>query len=250
VGLLPETLFLTVNLLDRYCSKRVLYKIHYQLLGCAALLIAAKYADKKDRVPEISQLYDFCNSLYDTGMFTQMEIHVLVTLDWIIAHPTVDFFCRLMVAEEGYDQEVAHMAAYLCEVALYHREFVSIKPSIMSRSSLELARALLGRTQVRDGDWQNTENETLKSLERHAGQPSPTVLRKYSTSQFPEVSRKLDELVGRQACIPYSPVDRSTLCGKPVNKKMTDVDSTTQNQQVVGQFHAFPTPPITPESGY
>jgi hypothetical protein len=45
-SLLPETLFLTVNLLDRYCSKRVVYKQHYQLVGCAALLIAAKYGDK------------------------------------------------------------------------------------------------------------------------------------------------------------------------------------------------------------
>jgi hypothetical protein len=49
-GPLPETLFLTVNLLGRYCSKRVVYKQHYQLVGCAALLIAAKYGDKKDRV--------------------------------------------------------------------------------------------------------------------------------------------------------------------------------------------------------
>ena len=46
-ALLPETLFLTVNLLDRYCAKRVVYKQHYQLVGCAALLIAAKYACEK-----------------------------------------------------------------------------------------------------------------------------------------------------------------------------------------------------------
>ncbi|KAA8576099.1 hypothetical protein EYC84_006261 [Monilinia fructicola] len=46
--LLPETLHLAVNLLDRYCSRRVVYKRHYQLVGCAALLIAAKYGDKKE----------------------------------------------------------------------------------------------------------------------------------------------------------------------------------------------------------
>jgi hypothetical protein len=49
--LLPETLFLTINLLDRYCSRRVVYKRHYQLVGCASLPIAAKYGDRKDRVP-------------------------------------------------------------------------------------------------------------------------------------------------------------------------------------------------------
>ncbi|EGU71894.1 hypothetical protein HZS61_003338 [Fusarium oxysporum f. sp. conglutinans] len=64
-GLPPETLFLTVNLLDRYCSKRVVYKQHYQLVGCAALLIAAKYCDKKDRVPQIHELNNMCCGLYD-----------------------------------------------------------------------------------------------------------------------------------------------------------------------------------------
>ena len=65
-ALLPETLFLTINLLDRYCSKRVVYKQHYQLVGCAALLIAAKYGDKKDRVPQINELNNMCCGLYDS----------------------------------------------------------------------------------------------------------------------------------------------------------------------------------------
>jgi len=75
--LLPETLFLAVNLLDRYCSRRVVYKRHYQLVGCAALLIAAKYGDRKERVPMIKELKSMCCSLYDEEMFTQMEWHVL-----------------------------------------------------------------------------------------------------------------------------------------------------------------------------
>ena len=88
--LLPESLFLTVNLLDRYCSKRVVYKRHYQLVGCAALLIAAKYGDKKDKVPTIKELKSMCCSLYDDDMFLQMEWHVLSTLGWAIGHPTVE----------------------------------------------------------------------------------------------------------------------------------------------------------------
>ncbi|RYC64792.1 hypothetical protein CHU98_g1410 [Xylaria longipes] len=162
-ALLPETLFLTINLLDRYCSKRVVYKQHYQLVGCAALLIAAKYGDKKDRVPQINELNNMCCGLYDSGMFTQMEMHVLNTLDWTIGHPTVDFFTQLIVAEEADDREVEHMAAYLCEIALYHRDFVSTKPSIMARASLALSRAILGRPEANDGAWDNVEHLTVES---------------------------------------------------------------------------------------
>ncbi|KAK7592507.1 hypothetical protein V3481_007122 [Fusarium oxysporum f. sp. vasinfectum] len=63
-----------------------------------------------------------CCGLYDAGMFTKMEMHVLGTLDWTIGPTTVEF-SQLMVAE----------AAYLCEIALYHRDFVSTKPSVMAK---------------------------------------------------------------------------------------------------------------------
>ena len=39
----PEVLYLSLNIVDRYVSKRVVFKKHYQLVGCAALWIAAKY---------------------------------------------------------------------------------------------------------------------------------------------------------------------------------------------------------------
>ena len=45
----PETLCLAVNIADRYTSKRIVYKRHYQLVGCAALWIAAKFEDAKVR---------------------------------------------------------------------------------------------------------------------------------------------------------------------------------------------------------
>ncbi|KAF5007127.1 hypothetical protein FDECE_6532 [Fusarium decemcellulare] len=246
-ALLPETLFLTVNLLDRYCSKRVVYKQHYQLVGCAALLIAAKYGDKKDRVPQIHELNNMCCGLYDAGMFTQMEMHVLNTLDWIIGHPTVDFFSQLMVAEEGDDQEVEHMAAYLCEIALYHRDFVSTKPSVMARSSLALARAILGRSEVNDGDWDHTENMTLLTLSHHLHQPSPTLARKYSTTNLSRVSQRLADFMAEQATIARRAANPATPHAEPINKHTSNIYSTPQKGHSAMGFEGYLTPPITPD---
>jgi hypothetical protein len=245
-GLLPETLFLTVNLLDRYCSKRVVYKQHYQLVGCAALLIAAKYGDKKDRVPQIHELNSMCCGLYDAGMFTKMEMHVLSTLEWVISHPTVVFFAQLMMAEEGNDQEVTHMASYLCEIALYHRDFVSTKPSVIARSSLALARAILGRAEVGDGGWDQTENATLITLAHHLYQPSPTLARKYSTTGFSRVSQKLVDLVAEQATIACRAANPPTPHAEPINKHMRNIYNTPQKGHSVMRFDDCLTPPITP----
>ncbi|KAI1326161.1 cyclin [Xylariaceae sp. FL0255] len=251
-ALLPETLFLTINLLDRYCSKRVVYKQHYQLVGCAALLIAAKYGDKKDRVPQINELNNMCCGLYDSGMFTQMEMHVLNTLEWNIGHPTVDFFTQLIVVEEADDREVENMAAYICEIALYHRDFVSTKPSTMARASLALARAILGRQEVNDGEWEPIENATVLTLSQHLHQPSVTLSRKYASSHYYRVSNTLAEFLAHQAAIsrraqqaaPPSPPAEQTL-----STSHASIYSTPQKGcgAVPGPADGYMTPPITPD---
>ena len=43
--LLPETLFLAVNLIDRYFSKHAMNKRDVQLVGVACMLIATKYEE-------------------------------------------------------------------------------------------------------------------------------------------------------------------------------------------------------------
>jgi hypothetical protein len=246
-ALLPETLFLTVNLLDRYCAKRVVYKQHYQLVGCAALLIAAKYGDKKDRVPQIHELNSMCCGLYDAGMFSQMEMHVLNTLDWTIGHPTVDFFSQLMAADEQDDQEVEQMAAYMSEIALYHRDFVSKRPSTMARASLALARAVLGRPEANDGEWDQTENLTLLTLSQHLHQPSPTLARKYSTTNFSRVSQKLADFMAQQAALARRNANPPSPPIEPASKHL-DVCSTPQKGHGATMgFDGYLTPPITPD---
>lgn len=248
-SLLPETLFLAVNLLDRYCSKRVVYKQHYQLVGCAALLIAAKYGDKKDRVPQIYELNNMCCGLYDPGMFTQMEMHVLNTLDWTIGHPTVDFFAQLLVAIERDDAEVEHMAAYISEIALYHRDFVSTRPSIMARASLALARAILGRPEVTDGEWGHVENMTLISLSQHLHQPSASLNKKYSSPQYSRVAQTLAEFMRQQAAVTRRAGPQAV--AQPVSPPSEDpaVFATPHGKSgaAVKGFDGYMTPPITPD---
>ena len=43
--LLPETLYITVNLIDRYCQKKHVPRNEYQLLGVSAMHIACKYEE-------------------------------------------------------------------------------------------------------------------------------------------------------------------------------------------------------------
>jgi hypothetical protein len=252
--LLPETLFLAVNLLDRYCSRRVVYKRHYQLVGCAALLIAAKYGDKKDRVPTVRELKSMCCSLYDDEMFTQMEWHVLQTLNWMIGHTTVDAFLQIALSEAPYDAEVEHMTLYIAEIALFHKEFVSTRPSVLARSALALARCILSRPQARSTDWSGAyDPQTVIGLSNHLYQPSPVLSRKYASMHLSAVSATVDEFLQRQAQIarrqaaPPTPpptvvIDEPKPASEPFGPQTPN-----KNPYASVMQNGCPTPPITPE---
>ena len=143
----PETLFLTMNIVDRYVSKRIVYKRHYQLVGCAALLIAAKFEDAKDRVPTVKELSQMCCNAYDVSAFAQMEGHVLSTIGWTLGHPTAESWLRTESVRGGEDITTVNLARFFLEVSLFHRDFISLKSSALTKGALILARFICGLPQ-------------------------------------------------------------------------------------------------------
>jgi len=242
-----ETLYLAINLLDRYCSKRVVYKKHYQLVGCASLLIAAKYGDRKDRIPTVKELKSMCCALYEDEMFTQMEWHVLATLDWLVGHPTVENFLQIALYEMPTDPQLRHVAWYICEIALFHREFVSVRPSIMAKSALFLARGILSRPSPHQTEWSaKCDHEVVENLWNRLENPSPVLKKKYGCNQFSQVAYTLEVFMQRQAQLAPISVEphpvaeqKPAACGMPI---------TPQKLQYPGIAHGYMTPPITPDS--
>ena len=253
-GLLPETLFLTVNLLDRYCSRRIVYKKHYQLVGCAALLIASKYGDRKDRVPTIKELKGMCCSLYEDDMFVQMEWHVLQTLNWIIGHPTVDSFIQVALERLQFDEEVECMAYYIAEIGMFERQFIGKKASDMARSSLALARCVLGRPQEHVTEWAGQfDSQTLLALAGQINKPSKILSRKYASAHLCRASLTLEDFLIKQeeasrlnSALPPTPP--SEACAEGFSKPVTHHQPATPCKQpmVPAYNNGCLTPPDTP----
>lgn len=143
----PETLYLALNIVDRYVSKRIVFKKHYQLVGCAALWIAAKFEEGKDRVPTLPELVEMCCNAYDEKAFIQMEGHVLATIHWVIGHPTAEAWLRLACTTGPLeDSRTQHVSRFIMELTLFHREFISFNASDIASASLILARHMLGKS--------------------------------------------------------------------------------------------------------
>lgn len=70
--LLPETLFITMNLIDRFLSLHEIDKASVQLLGVAALLIATKYEEIYP--PNVKDFIYITKNAYTSEMILDMEM--------------------------------------------------------------------------------------------------------------------------------------------------------------------------------
>ena len=82
-----------------------------------------------------------------------MEGHVLSTVGWCLGHPTAEAWLRIACAEGPTlpmeDQRTQHVARFIMEITLFHRAFVSIKPSDIALACLKLARCMCVSEQPR-----------------------------------------------------------------------------------------------------
>ncbi|RLV95177.1 G1/S-specific cyclin CLN2 [Spathaspora sp. JA1] len=95
LNLSRSTFPLTVNLIDRYCSTRIVKKQHYQLLGLTSLWISCKNLDSKFKIPTLNDLKKICVDSYYKELFIEMEKHILKSLEWMVNSPTFDSFIDL-----------------------------------------------------------------------------------------------------------------------------------------------------------
>ena len=258
--LLPGTLFLAVNLLDRYCSKRTVYRRHYQLVGCTALLIASKYVECAKKVPRIKELAHMCCELYDEDLFVEMERHVMVTIEWFVGAPTIDSFLEIALEEGKHCPEVEHMALYLSEIAMFQREFVATRPSEMAKAAITLARIVLGKQQSMVLSWPvQCGSNTLVALSRHIHRPSQILHRKYQSAYASQVAIVVDQFVAKHAAIARAKQAATFTFSAPLTPP-SDVPSPSMQHMFVnsGSFQtprknqfSLPngclTPPITPD---
>ena len=170
----------------------------------------------------------------------------------------MDSFLKLALEGLSPDPEVEHMARYISEIAMFHKEFISKRPSDMARSSLALSRCILDRPQPLHCGWAGEyESQTLVTLSQQLHRPSQVLSRKYATAEFSRASSFLEGFLARQASIarcyatpPTPPSDAPSMqVGRNVPQNGMPGPITPQKaQQLSFNVNGCLTPPITPSA--
>ncbi|KAI7740860.1 hypothetical protein M8C21_006502 [Ambrosia artemisiifolia] len=93
--LVPDTLYLTINYIDRYLSGNLMDRQRLQLLGVACMMIASKY--EEICAPQVEEFCYITDNTYFKDEVLQMESSVLNFLKFELTAPTVRCFLRRFV---------------------------------------------------------------------------------------------------------------------------------------------------------
>ncbi|XP_010521286.1 PREDICTED: cyclin-A1-2 isoform X2 [Tarenaya hassleriana] len=144
--LIPETLYLSVNYIDRYLSGNVINRQKLQLLGVACMMIAAKYEEICP--PQVEEFCYITDNTYFKNEVLEMESSVLNYLKFEITAPTAKCFLRRFVrAAQGTNEvlpvQLECLASYLAELSLLDYAMLQYLPSLVAASAVFLARYIL-----------------------------------------------------------------------------------------------------------
>ncbi|KAK4285657.1 hypothetical protein QN277_002326 [Acacia crassicarpa] len=139
--LMPETLYLTVSLLDQYLSLVTIKKNELQLVGLTALLLASKYEDFWH--PSVKELISISVESYTREQILAMEKLILRKLKFRLNGPTPYVFMVRFLKAAQSDKKLEHLAFFLIELCLVEYEALAFKSSLLCASAIYVARCTL-----------------------------------------------------------------------------------------------------------
>ncbi|XP_052736288.1 cyclin-A1-1 isoform X2 [Vigna angularis] len=209
--LVPDTLYLTVNYIDRYLSGNAMNRQRLQLLGVSCMMIASKY--EEICAPEVEDFCYITDNTYLKEELLRMESAVLNYLKFEMTAPTVKCFLRRFVRAAAHDvQELPSLQLecltnFIAELSLLEYNMLRYPPSLIAASATFLGRFILFPSkkpwnsilQHYTQYWPSDLCACVKDLHRlccsSVTSNLPAIREKYSQHKYKYVAKK---------CIPVS----------------------------------------------
>lgn len=135
--LVPETLFLSVNIIDRYCSLVSVKRSKLQLVGVTALLVACKYEEIYP--PEVRDCVYITDRAYSRQEVLDMEQDIVNRLKFKFTVPTAHPFLKRFLQITKASKMAIPAASYFMERTLQEDDLLQFRPSLVAASAVSLA---------------------------------------------------------------------------------------------------------------
>ena len=164
-----ETLFMSINIMDRYISKKRITLNIYQLVAISSYLIASKYEDTF--TPSIDDLIYISKNIYNHNDITAMEKDILDTLNFdIFSVSSYQFFSSFYLISNINNKILFCLGHLILEICLLNIEIMSCEQSLLAIGSLLIAK---------------------KSLEIKGDLPNINIIYNFNENDIKEIQKKI-----------------------------------------------------------
>ena len=125
-----ETLFMTILIIDRYCTIRQILRVNLQLLGITAMMIACKHEEID--LPKIEDFIYITDNAYTKNDIVKLENNILIALNFELLYPSAVRFFEYLSLNFNFDKKAICMGKYLMESFLLDIKYVKYKASVIS----------------------------------------------------------------------------------------------------------------------
>jgi len=154
--LLQETLFLTVDTIDRFMALegRSIPRAKLQLVGVSAMFLISKIEEVY--APAVSDFVYITDNAYTDMEIRQMELRIIRALNFDLCQPiSLNFLRRYSKAGE-VDVLQHSLAKYTLEICLLDFSLVNVSGSLLSSAALCLSLLILEKSTSPDTVWSPT----------------------------------------------------------------------------------------------
>ena len=194
-----ETLFLTISILDKYLGTASIPIEKLQLLGATCMFIACKYEEIYP--PRIKNFIYLIANSHTKDELLLMEQAILKQLNFNICIPSSYLFLKRFM--NSTNDNIKFFSQYLLELALFDRQLLQHKPSLLAASSLYIANEVIGgeywsyemekKTKCNKSSLEAVVKHILKLLQAFTNSKLKIIKRKFSLVQYGRVATKQEK---------------------------------------------------------
>ena len=194
--MVPQTMYISVNLIDRFLSENKTNRDKLQLVGVASMFIASKYEEIYP--PELKDFVYITDKAYVKSEVLEMEYKMLKYLNFDITFPTQWSFLEILKKKLDLDQKTFYLAWFLMELSLINYKMLKFKYSQIAASAVLIAIKTLNyfnivefekNTGYNEKDIEECVKEIINFNIYNLTHSLQAIRKKFSTRKYDEVSK-------------------------------------------------------------
>ena len=193
--MVPQTIYISVNLIDRYLSKNETSRVKLQLVGVTSMFISSKYEEIYP--PELKDFVYITDKAYVKSDVLNMEYKILTSLNFDINFPTQWSFFEIFIKKLNINKKTFNLAWFLMELSLIYYKMLKFKYSQIAVSAIMIAIKTLNyfdevEFEKITGYNKNDLQECIKEINNfyiyNSTHSLQAIRKKFSSKKFDEVS--------------------------------------------------------------